>query len=88
MKITATAIIDGVRFPCKGKIIILRIKEPQAYVSWSLSHGRQAIAGVSENYFYKSALHSQEELVERVLEKIRRYRMGRKSIFENVQISS
>ena len=61
-------------------------KDPQAYITWQFFTGDKLIASKSENFFYKEGIENEDELINRVLKKIEGYRIGRKKIFEDLEI--
>jgi hypothetical protein len=86
MKILVKTSIDGKSVECEGAVEIHWRKEPQAYVSWKVFTPTLTIVSKSENFLYKEANNANEELVNRIKERIHSYRVGRKRIFEEVRI--
>jgi len=88
MKIKAKAKIDNQILDCLGAIEIHFKTNFQVYVTWHLCSNDMLIALVSENFFQSEKLYNESELVNRIIKKIERYRIGRKKVFEDVVISS
>lgn len=87
MKITAIAKIDNTQILCTGEIIIHWINEPQAYISWSIFNDKVLIASKSEGYFFDENFDTEETLFKRAISKIENYKIRRKKIFENIEVS-
>ncbi|MDF7811973.1 hypothetical protein P1X16_11385 [Hymenobacter sp. YC55] len=86
IRIVSIAHIDGKDLTCNGEITINNIQEPQAYVTWKLLSDDTLIASVSSNFYYKESLHNLDSLLNRVLEKIDNYRIGRNKIFRDARL--
>ncbi len=86
MKILVKANIDGKMIDCKGTIDIHWRKEPQAYVSWKVFSPTATIVSKSENFHFQEANDSNAELINKIKERILSYRLGRKRIFEEINI--
>jgi len=87
--IEAFAEIDGRRVPCKGIIEIRKIDRAHytAYATWQFFDADGLVlAGKSTNYFMGKRPFTQEELISRILENIKRYRIGRNHVFDEVKL--
>lgn len=86
MKLKAKVNIDKNKSDCEGSIEIHWKKSPQAYVTWQFFNGGILIVSKSEIFFYKEEIENEGELINRVLKKIEGYKIGRKKIFEEIEI--
>ncbi|MFN3664825.1 MAG: hypothetical protein ACK4S0_01625 [Sediminibacterium sp.] len=86
MKILVKANIDGEVIRCTGTIDIHWKNEHQVYVSWTIFSPATTIVSKSENFKYKGTIESSTELINKIIERILKYRLGRKKIFEEVAI--
>lgn len=86
MKLRAIANIDNDKLVCEGSIEIHWKKSPQAYITWQFFNGEKLIVSKSENFFYKEEIENEDELINSVLKKIEGYKIGRKKIFDEIEI--
>jgi hypothetical protein len=86
MKLKAKVNIDNQELDCTGSIEIHWIKEPQAYITWQFFYGDKLIASKSDNFFFQENKDNMDELIKRVLKKIEGYKIGRKKIFEEIEL--
>ena len=87
-EITLTCNLDGKVFECKCNIVINKVDERVACISWevySLS-SNQRIAGVSRNYFHGKADVTNDEIFPLAFDHIIKYRIGREKIFSNLKV--
>lgn len=75
---------------CSGEIEIIKtgfVKVYLAYVSWRIFNKTgQNIASVSKNYAFGDKQLSNYEVFEVVLEDIKKYRIGRNSVFSSIRL--
>ncbi|MDI3320674.1 hypothetical protein [Pinibacter soli] len=83
MKIEAIANIDNKIFDCSGDLEIHSVKGPQAYVTWTLCSGDILVASKSANYFV-GRNYNELELIQKIVNGIENYRIGRRKIFNHV----
>jgi predicted transcriptional regulator len=88
MKIKAIANVDNNKIRCVGEIKLNLISGNQVYIIWSLLHEDKLIAAKSETLYYRTSGNNEENLMKIIVEKIKRYRIGRKRIFEEVEVVS
>lgn len=86
MKILVKAKINGEMVDCKGTIDIQWKGGQQAYVSWKIFSPTTTIVSKSENFHYQATNDSNAKLINNIRERILSYRLGRKRIFEEVEI--
>jgi hypothetical protein len=86
MKLRIKANIIKENLVCEGSLEIHWKKSPQAYVTWQFFSGDKLIVSKSENFFYKEEIENEDELINRVLKKIEGYKIGRKRIFERIEV--
>ncbi len=86
MKLKAKVNIDKDKLDCEGSLEIHWKKSPQAYVTWQFFNGDKLIVSKSDNFFYNEDIENEDELINRILKKIEEYKIGRKKIFEEIEI--
>jgi hypothetical protein len=86
MKLKAKVNINNVVLDCAGSIEIHWKKNPQAYITWQFYYEDKLIVSKSENFFIGQEKENDDELISKVLKKIENYKIGRKRIFEDIEI--
>ena len=87
MKIKAIANIDNKIINCCGEITLQWPIKQQAYISWQLStEDGKNLVSKSENFYVGENAISEGELINKIIEKIKVYTIGRKKIFQSVEL--
>ena len=81
MKVLAKANIDGKIIDCKGSVSIEWKNKHQAYISWKIFSPTTTIVSKSENIHCKNSDVTNEELINKIKERILSYRIDRKKVF-------
>lgn len=87
MKIKALAIINNNHVICSGILEVHMISNFEIYVSWKLFADEALVAAKSEPIFFKDGLPNNENIINGIIERIENYRIGRKKIFKEVEMS-
>lgn len=72
---------------CKGELKILRRDRKVVYAAWHMEDENGSnLAGVTRNYFVDEENASENAAIELILTNIRKYRIGRKKAFSEIEI--
>ena len=78
---------DGNHTFCKGEIKILRQEQKVFYASWNMQDEKSVnLAGKTRNYFVDNEKLSESTLIELILADIKKYRIGRKKVFSEIEV--
>lgn len=87
VKIKGNANIQHDLISCYGVIEILHRSDKVVYATWKLfDSSNNLLASISRNYFIGDKAYSEEEILDKIIEHILNYRMGRQKVFSNISI--
>lgn len=85
--ITGIAKVNGDQVSCRGSIEIINKSERVVYATWKLlDNSNNFLGSVSRNYFIGDKQYSDPEILNKIIEDILSYRVGRLRIFSNIRI--